>query len=59
MSEGFDRSGFVEKELKGLFRKNGGWIQVIVVDKKGKERFYIMKEVDSMRVVRKDEDLFE
>lgn len=48
--------GFVQRTFTGQFRKNGKWIQVkTVID--GKERYFLMQEVPSLRGLAQDKEL--
>jgi hypothetical protein len=39
--------GFEKKKVEMMVRKNGNWVQVVVV-KDGKESYWIMKRVESL-----------
>lgn len=47
------REGFVEKTVTAKFRKNGKYIQMITVDAEGKEHYFIIQEVPSLRTLYK------
>jgi len=47
--------GFVEKSVEMLVRRNGKYLQVVVVGKDGKEKYYLMSEVVEFWEVRKKE----
>jgi hypothetical protein len=48
------REGFRSTTINADVRKNGKYIQLIVKDKEGKDRFYIMYEVPSLRGLSSD-----
>jgi hypothetical protein len=47
--------GFVEKSVEMFVRRNGKYLQVVVVGKDGKEKYYLMSEVVEFWEVRKKE----
>ena len=44
----WSEAGFEERTFKAMTRVNGKWLQIVTLNEKGEERFWIMQKVDTL-----------